>query len=84
MRLYIRSRVNGPRCPEYEFARGSEAALYWNSKSWVERVCRIIEQEGITIAKPFSTERQPCTGFQVEPRPLGGFIISCEVPVSAT
>ena len=33
MRLYIRSRVNGPRRPEYEFVRGSEAALFWNSKA---------------------------------------------------
>lgn len=36
MRLYISSRVNGPRCPEYEFVGTSDAALYWNSKSWVE------------------------------------------------
>jgi hypothetical protein len=82
MRLYIRSRVNGPRCPEYEFARGSEAALYWNSKSWVEQVCRTIAQEGITVAMPFSSDRQSCSDFQVELRPLGGFVISCDVPVS--
>lgn len=82
MRLYIRSRVNGPRCPEYEFVRGSEAALFWNSKSQVEQVCRFIAEDGITAAQPFSPLRQPCSDFQVETRPLGGFAISCEVPVS--
>lgn len=82
MRLYIRSRVNGPRCPEYEFVGTSDAALYWNSKHWVDQVRRVIAQEGISIATPFSAERQPCSDFQVEPRPLGGFVISCEVPVS--
>jgi hypothetical protein len=81
MRLYIRSRINGPRCPEYEFVRGSEAALFWNSRTWVEQVCRVIVQEGITIARPFSPERQPCSDFRAEPRPLGGFVISCDVPV---
>jgi hypothetical protein len=84
MRLYIHSRVNGPRYPEYEFVRGTDAALYWNSKSWVEQVCRIIVQEGIAITLPFAAERQPCCDFQVEPRPLGGFVISCEVPISAS
>lgn len=84
MHLYIRSRINGPCCPEYEFVGVPEAALYWNSKSWVEQVCRVIAQEGITIAKPFSAERQPSSDFQVESRPLGGFVISCEVPVSAS
>ena len=82
MRLYIRSRVNGPRCPEYEFVRNSEVALFWNSKSWVMLICRVIAQEGITVAQPFPTGRQPCSEFQVEPRPLGGFVISCEVPIS--
>lgn len=82
MRLFIRSRVNGPRCPEYEFVRGSEHSLFWNSKSWVEQVCRVIAQEGITVAQPFSAVRQPCSDFQVETRPLGGFAISCEVPVA--
>ena len=82
MRLYIRSRVNGSRCPEYEFVGTNEAALYWNSKSWVEQVCRIIAQEGITVERPLSRGPQPCSDFQVEPRPLGGFVISCEVPIS--
>jgi len=82
MRLYIRSRVNGPRCPEYQFVGTSDAALFWNSERWVDQVCRAIAQEGITIAPPFSREPQPCSDFQVEPRPLGGFVISCEVPVS--
>ena len=84
MRLYIRSRVNGPRYPEYEFVHGSEAALHWNSKSWVEQACRLIAQEGITIAGPFPAACQPCRDFEVEPRPLGGFVISCEVPISAS
>lgn len=83
MRLYIRSRVNGPRCPVYEFVGTSESALFWNSQRWVKQVCRVIAQEGITIATPSSAECQPCSDFQVEPRPLGGFVISCEVPVSA-
>jgi len=82
MRLYIRSRVNGLRCPEYELVRGSEAALFWNSKSQVEQVYWFIAEDGITVAKPFSPERQPCSDFQEETRPLGGFAISCEVPVS--
>lgn len=82
MRLYIRSRVNGPRCAEYEFVGASDAALYWDSERWVEKVCRLIAEEGVTIARPFSREAQPCSGFQVEPRPLGGFVISCEVPFS--
>jgi hypothetical protein len=81
MRLYIRSRVNGPRCPEYEFVETSDAALCWNSQRWVEQVCRLIAEEGITIARPFSREAQLCSNFQVEPRPLGGFAISCEVPI---
>jgi len=82
MRLYIRSRVNGPRCPEYEFVGTSDAALFWNSKRWVNQVCRVITQEGITVTTPFWAECQPCSDFQVESRPLGGFVISCEVPVS--
>jgi hypothetical protein len=84
MRLYIRSRVNGPHCPEYVFVGTSDAALFRTSKPWVERVCRVIEQEGITITKPFSAERQPCSDFQAESRSLGGFVISCEVPVCAS
>lgn len=81
MRLYIRSRVNAPRCPEYEFVGTNDAALYWSSKSWVAQVCRIIAQEGITVASSFSRGPQLCSDFQVEPRSLGGFVISCEVPV---
>jgi len=82
MRLYIRSRINGPLCPEYEFVRDTEAALFWSSKSWVTQVCRVIAQEGITVAQPFSVGRQACSDFQVESRLHGGFVISCEAPIS--
>ena len=82
MRLYIRKRTNGPHCPEYEFAKSIEAALYWQSSDWVGRVCDLIDHEGITIDPPFRGGVRPhCSGFLVEPRPQGGFVISCEVPV---
>jgi hypothetical protein len=45
-------------------------------------VCGVIAQEGIAVAKPFSAERQLCSDFQVELWALGGFVISCDVPVS--
>jgi len=84
MRLYIRSRINGPHCPVYGFVGTSESALFWKSHRWVKQVCRVIVQEGITIARPFSAERHACSDFRVETRPLGGFVISCEVPISTS
>jgi hypothetical protein len=68
MRLYIRSRVKGPCCPEYEFVRASEGALFWDAKDRAEQVCSLIAQEGITIANPLYAG-QPCSDFRVEPRP---------------
>lgn len=81
MRLYIRKRSNGPRCPEYEFAKSIEAAQFWESSERVDRVCVLISHEGITITQPFQGGVRPCTDFRVESRPQGGFSISCEVPV---
>ena len=82
MRLYIRKSTNGPRCPEYEFAKSIEAALYWDTgqREWVDRVFDLISHEGITVNQPFGRGMMPCSDFRIEPRPQGGLVISCEVP----
>ena len=82
MRLYISNVTNGVRCPTYDFAKPIEAAMFWNTREWVTRVCDAISSDGITINPPFANSA-PCTDFRIEPRPQGGFVISCEYPVTS-
>jgi len=83
MRLYIARRTNGPRFPIYQFHVAIEAALFWGTTEteWVDRVCRLISDEGVTVEQPFGGGARPCSDFRIETRPQGGLVISCEVPV---
>ena len=80
MRAYIANVTNGPTRPIYDFARPIGAGMFWETREQVGRVCEHIAQQGIDIQHPYRGGQWPCSDFQVEPHPQGGFAISCELP----
>jgi hypothetical protein len=82
MRLYIYKITRGDKCPIYHFTRTIETAWFWDTRERVDEVCRATSHDGITI-EPTLGMSTPCTDFRVEPRPQGGFAISCEHPFAS-
>ena len=83
MRLYIRAINHGENHDTYEWTSAIEAAWDWSTKEETINKCRVIEQGGITVKSPVEFGKIGlCTDFRVEPRPQGGFAISCEHPLS--
>ncbi len=74
MRGYISHKENGPRCPIYNFTNTLDAAIAIG-----EHLCQLIAEDGISIEQRFGVS-VPCTDFQKQPHPRGGFALSCEVP----
>jgi len=63
----------------YDFKESVEGAWFWTTKEEAESVRQFLSEVGIKVYLP-SGNCAPCTDFCVEPRPEGGFAISCEHP----
>ncbi len=64
---------------EYGFTESVERALFWDTSESAELDRSKIDSGGITV-KSRDGRIAYCTDFRVEPRPQGGFAISCEHP----
>jgi hypothetical protein len=60
----------------FEFIHAMESAWFWRTKEAAQRAFAI--WQGITVQA--SAIAAACTDFRFEPRPQGGFVISCEHP----
>jgi hypothetical protein len=80
MRAYIANITNGPRSRTYDFATPIGAGMFWETRVRVGLICDLIASEGINVRHPYGGGDWPCSDFQVEPHPRGGFAISCEMP----
>lgn len=88
MRLYIgHISSSDQRKPEfkYDFTESIEDSWQWDKKESAELQLTMILTCGIAAESPgpFRKSAQ-CTAFQIEPRPQGGFAISCEHPFSGS
>jgi hypothetical protein len=85
MRLYIHKitkHAEELKPDTYDFTNSIEGAWFWTTLESAERAQHFFSHEsGITINPPFGGSA-PCTDFRVEPRPQGGFAISCEHPLA--
>lgn len=84
MRLYI-SRitegVEGLKPSTYELGKTIEEAWYWQTRDAADRALELVSVVGIDIRPPNGFEPKiSCSVFRVEPRPQGGFAISCAAP----
>jgi hypothetical protein len=80
MRLYISRITNSPGCPTLDFKKPVAAGMFWETRELVCSVCDLIAYQGINIRHPYRGGQWPCTDFRIEPHPVGGFAISCEMP----
>jgi hypothetical protein len=86
MRLYIYTITSHDDKPTtYEFTKFKEGAWHWDMRESAERALDMIlnGSGGITVKAP-DGRCDCCTDFRVEPRPQGGFAISCEHPFSSS
>jgi hypothetical protein len=60
----------------FEFIHAMENAWFWKTKEAAQRAFAI--WQGISVQA--SAIAAACTDFRFEPRPQGGFVISCEHP----
>jgi len=84
MRLYISkiTKHTDERKPDtYDFAKFIEGALWWPTKEAAQRNYDLHCLIEIRVELP-TGQRVPCTDFGIEPRPAGGFVLSCEHPRS--
>jgi hypothetical protein len=85
MRLYIHkiTKHGEEFKPDiYDFTKSIEGAWFWTTPESAERAQHFFSHEGgITIRPPFGPSAA-CTDFRVEPRPQGGFAVSCEHPLA--
>lgn len=80
MRLYIHKivqHVETRKPTTFEFRKAIEIAWFWKTREAAERALLI--WKGISVQGPFG-RMSDCTDFRIEPRPRGGFVISCEHP----
>jgi hypothetical protein len=88
MRLYIRNVTyhhseNKP--PTYDFTSITSNAHRWDTKEEADKDLKLIEHQGISVTPPAHLGPSAnCTDLRIEPRPEGGFVISCEYPFSET
>ena len=79
MRLYIHRivpDVENRKPTTFAFIKTIEVAWFWKTREAAERALRI--WQGILVQLPIG--HAACTEFRIEPRPKGGFVISCEHP----
>jgi hypothetical protein len=60
---------------DVKFTKAIKNAEFSRTTASAERVCAGLR---FTVNSPFNPSEVPCTDFRVEPRPDGGFAISCE------
>jgi hypothetical protein len=82
MPLYISAieyfRENGIN--KYNFHPALERGRYWRTAPLAMGICeQIIRSGGITVTSPLG-KSSLCADFRAEPRPQGGFVVSCEDP----
>jgi hypothetical protein len=80
MRLYIHRivpDVEQHKPTTFAFIKAIEVAWFWKTREAAERALRI--WQGILVQLPLGPA-VACTDFRIEPRPQGGFVISCEHP----
>jgi hypothetical protein len=80
MRLYIKAleHVREKGTINYEFAPDNDGARFWPTVGIAEGIRDQIVLAGGTIV----TAKGISSDFRVEPRPLGGFVVSCELNLS--
>jgi len=79
MRLYIKTVSRGNNHDTFELTSTIEGAWNWNVYEQPARFCRwIVGWGGIFVKSPITGETGFCTDFRVEPRPQGGFAVSCQ------
>jgi hypothetical protein len=79
MRLYIRTITHENNRDSYVFTKMIEGGWNWNTYQDAESYLRWTVACGETIChSPFTKVSGVCSDFRVEPRPQGGFAISCE------
>jgi hypothetical protein len=84
MRLYIRGIIEKAKKPmTLDFTDSIENSLALKPKGYAERIIHLIFNDlgGINVKSPDGTGRSAfCADPRVEPRPQGGFAISCIHP----
>lgn len=88
MRLYIykiTKNADELKPDTFAFKMSMENAWFWTTRESADRAWRLFSGiGGINVKSPHEIGRTaPCTDFFIEPRPEGGFVISCEYPSSS-
>jgi hypothetical protein len=79
MRHYISTITHVDNHDNFILTRAIESGWNWDTEEEAERYRRWTVACGETIShSPFSKVSGICTDLRVEPRPQGGFVISCE------
>jgi hypothetical protein len=79
MRLYIGTITHENNRDSYVFTEDINKAFPWETDQKAESYLRWTIACGGTIChSPFTKVSGVCSDFRVEPRPQGGFTISCE------
>ncbi|MGC2171230.1 MAG: hypothetical protein WA555_16255 [Candidatus Sulfotelmatobacter sp.] len=79
MRHYIKTITHENNHDNFVFTRVIEGGWNWSTEEEAERYRRWTVACGETVShSPLRRVSGVCTGFRVERRPQGGFVISCE------
>ena len=79
MRLYICTIIIESNRDKYVYTPEIKDSHSWNTEQEAQNYLRRPVESGETIChSPFTKVSGVCTDFRVEPRPQGGFAISCE------
>lgn len=82
MRLYIKTISRGNNHDTFQWTSAIGGAWNWNVPEQPGRLCCwIVGWGGIFVKSPVAGASGFCTEFRIEPRPQGGFAVSCEHPL---
>jgi hypothetical protein len=83
MRLFIKEIRRVDNHDTFTWTSAIEGAWNWDAEGQATRYLRWILGWGeITVKSPTEFGKaSPCTDFRVEPRPQGGFALSCKHPL---
>jgi hypothetical protein len=83
MRLYIKTIEHGDTHDIFTWTPAIEGGWNWRVQERAGRFCCwILGWGGITVKSPIEFGKVGvCADFRVEPRPQGGFVVSCEHPL---
>ena len=82
MRLFIKGIRRGENHDTFTWTSAVEGAWTWGAEGQADRFLRwTLGWGAITVKSPIQFGKIGlCTDFRVEPRPQGGFAVSCEHP----